>query len=87
MPEADWPQRKHAEVFDRVCLDLERRRARDPAFTPAELEGLLKTAYVNQGNDWVGKGAVSETLQAATIAAYEHDLAEWKKEPPAGPRP
>lgn len=76
---ADWRQRKYDEVFERVVRHAEDGR-RSGRITLADLEGLLRTEYVNQGNDWTGKGALHDTVQAATIAAYEHVLAEWRKE-------
>ena len=77
----DWREQKYDEVFRRTCLHLEARRRSDPAFTVEHVEGLLRTAYVDQGNDWVGRGALHEIVQSATIAAYEHLLTEWGKEP------
>ena len=74
----DWRQRKYREVFEETCHGLELRRRSDPHFTIGRLEGLLRTAYVDEGNDWLGRGAVSDVFQAATIAAYEHVLAEWR---------
>ena len=74
----DWEKRKYREVFEQTCHQLEARRASDPTFTLQFLEGLLETAYVDLGNDWLGRGAVGDITQSATIAAYEHFLAEWK---------
>jgi hypothetical protein len=30
------------------------------------------------GADWAGRGEVQDIIMAATIAAYEHFIAEWK---------
>jgi hypothetical protein len=51
-----------------------------PALQHRDLERLFDTAYTREGNDWVGRGAVADIVNAATIAAYEHMLIEWKKE-------
>lgn len=76
----DWRQRKYREVFEQTCIHLELRRRTDPGFTIDHVEGLLRTAYIDQGNDWVGRGGLHEIIQAATIAAYEHALAEWRSQ-------
>ena len=76
----DWEQRKYRRVFEETCMQLETRRATDPTFTIEFTEGLLKTAYIDHGNDWVGRGAVGNIAQTATIAAYEHVLAEWRSQ-------
>ena len=73
-----WRGRKYAEVFEDVCARIQHRRETEPDFGIGDLEGLLQSAYVNAGNDWVGKGPVQETIESATIAAYEHLLAEWR---------
>lgn len=82
-----WPQRKYREVFDQTCAELDLRRRSDPQFTVDALRGLLATAYVNEGNDWIGRGAVHDLTQAAIIAAFEHTLAEWQAEPAPDPPP
>ena len=73
----NWQDRLHEEVFEATLAQLARRRELDPAFTLAELQGLLETAYIAQGNDWVGRGEVHEVTTAAEIAAYEAMLANW----------
>jgi hypothetical protein len=32
------------------------------------------------GSDWVGRGALQDVVMQATIAAYEHVIAQWEKE-------
>lgn len=73
----DWKERKHQEVFESVCSSVEDRRRDDPSFTRADLEGLLESHYVLLGNDHAGRGEPRNTIIAATIAAFEHCLAEW----------
>jgi hypothetical protein len=43
-----------------------------------DLEGVLRHLYVMDGADWYGRGDVQDITMAATIAAYEHVIAEWK---------
>jgi hypothetical protein len=76
----DWKEQQHDEIFDAVCRHLHHQRQTNPNFTIEHLEGLLKSQYVDEGNDWLGRGSPVKIRMAATIAAYEHFLAEWKKE-------
>jgi hypothetical protein len=71
----DWRDAAYREVFEGTCRFLE-RGLRDETLSPDEIQRLLEAAYVDQGNDWLGRGALQEVTQAATIAAYEHVLAE-----------
>ena len=75
-----WEEQQYNQVFEAVCRRVQRRRQTDPDFTLERLRGVLETQYVYQGNDWVGRGAVANTTIAATIAAYEHLLAEWEQQ-------
>ena len=71
-------QRRYDEVFDSLYRYLERKRRTDPTFSPADIQGFLKDAYVRLGNNWTGKGTLFETTQNATIAAYETFLVNWR---------
>jgi hypothetical protein len=74
-----WEQRVYDEVFDTLCRQIEKQRQEDPRFSLDDLEGLLESQYIYQGNDWVGRGRLADLRTSATIAAYEHCLAEWRK--------
>jgi hypothetical protein len=74
----EWRDKKYEEVFEQEVRGLERRRGSDPSCTAADLEGVLRHLYVMDGADWAGRGDVQDTVMAATIAAYEHVIAEWK---------
>jgi hypothetical protein len=76
----DWRDIKYREVFEQEIRGLLRRRASDPACTAADLEGVLHNLYHMDGADWVGRGEVQDITMAATIAAYEHIIAQWKTE-------
>jgi hypothetical protein len=73
-------ERKYIQVFEDICHFVAQQKHANPHFGIADLERLLDTAYTRTGNDWVGRGAVADIVNAATIAAYEHTLAEWRKE-------
>jgi hypothetical protein len=76
----DWRERLYAKTFDQETLGLERRRAADPACAPADIEGVLRSLYLMDGTDWLGRGEVQDISLAATIAAYEHTIAKWRAE-------
>ncbi len=77
---SDLREQKYRQVFEATLAQLAARRRADPHFTIKELEQLLHSEYIHQGNDWVGKGSLAEIVQGATIAAYESFLAEWQRE-------
>jgi hypothetical protein len=74
----DWRDIKYEEVFEQEIRGLTRRRESDPACTVTDLEGVLQHLYHLDGADWVGRGEVQDITMAATIAAYEHIIAQWK---------
>jgi len=76
----EWKDKKYTEIFEEELRGLERRRASDPGCTIADLEGILKNLYIMDGADWGGRGGVQDATMAATIAAYEHFIADWKTE-------
>ncbi len=77
---ADWRDAKYEEVLEQEQLGLERRRAADAALTVEDIEAQLKHLYIMEGADWSGRGELQDIVLAATIAAYEHFIAEWKAE-------
>ena len=76
----DWKAVKYQEIFEQESLGLQRRRKADPLCTPADIEGVLKNLYITDGADWYGRGEVQDITLAATIAAYESFIAQWKAE-------
>jgi hypothetical protein len=74
----EWRDVKYREVFDQEIRGLRRRRESDPNCTVADIEGILQHLYIMDGADWYGRGDVQDTIMAATIAAYEHFIAQWK---------
>jgi hypothetical protein len=79
MGESDnWRDLKYQETFDQELRGLERRRAADPTCTVEDIEGTLKHLYIMDGADWGGRGELQDLVLNATIAAYEHFIAEWK---------
>ena len=76
----EWKDNKYGEVFEEELRGLQRRRTSDPLCTVEDIEGVLQHLYIMDGADWYGRGDVQDITMAATIAAYEHFIAEWKAE-------
>jgi hypothetical protein len=74
----EWKDIKYDEVFEQESRGLRRRRESDPRCTVEDIEGVLQHLYIMDGADWYGRGDVQDIIMAATIAAYEHFIAEWK---------
>jgi len=74
----EWKEIKYTEVFEEEIRGLERRRESDPLCTVKDIEGLLQHLYIMDGADWYGRGDVQDISMAATIAAYECFIAQWK---------
>jgi hypothetical protein len=74
----EWKEIKYTEVFEEELRGLQRRRESDPLCTVKDIEGLLQHLYIMDGADWYGRGDVQDITMAATIAAYEYFIAEWK---------
>jgi len=75
-----WKDEVYQQSFDNVTRHIKKMKDTDASFTLQELEGMLQAEYVNQGNDWVGRGELYDLRNAATIAAYQMLIAEWEKE-------
>ncbi|MCL2130027.1 MAG: hypothetical protein FWH35_06725 [Treponema sp.] len=77
---SEWKDTKYTEVFEEELRGLIRRRSADPLCKPEDIERVLSNLYIMDGADWGGRGEVQDINMAATIAAYEHFIAEWKAE-------
>ncbi|WZL73115.1 hypothetical protein QBE52_19055 [Clostridiaceae bacterium 35-E11] len=73
-------EEKYNETFRKVYNTLKYHKEKDEKYTIHQLEALLDSLYVNEGNDWIGRGEIKNAIQAATIAASETLLTEWKNE-------
>lgn len=63
--------KKYNEIYEKTFDQLEYRYNHDESFSVRELEQQLETFYVDQGNDWTGRGLPGEMVKSATIAATE----------------
>ncbi|MDR1073727.1 MAG: hypothetical protein LBL45_08655 [Treponema sp.] len=75
----DWRELTYNKTFEQEVRGLERRRA-STACAIEEIESLLESLYNLDGDNWIGRGEVQDIVMAATIAAHEHFLAEWRTE-------
>ncbi len=73
-------ERIYEETFEAALRMIEKRRLTEKDFSIQDLERLLQTEYVVEGNDQFGRGEVFEIELAATIAAHEVALEKWRKE-------
>ena len=76
----EWREIKYRQTFEEEMRGLARRRETDPGCKVEDLQGILKHLYIMDGADQGGRGNVQDTIMAATIAAYEHFIAQWKAE-------
>lgn len=76
----EWRNIKYRETFEEETRGLTRRRQADPGCKIEDLEGILKNLYIMDGADQGGRGPLQDTIMAATIAAYERFIADWKAE-------
>jgi hypothetical protein len=76
----EWRDAKYNEVFEEELRGLMRRRKSDPSCTVEDIERVLKNLYIMDGADWYGRGDVQDITIAATLAAYEHFIADWRAE-------
>jgi hypothetical protein len=76
----EWQEIMYQETFEQEMRGLTRRRESDSSCKIEDLEGTLKNLYIMHGSDWEGRGPLQDTIMSATIAAYEHFIAEWKAE-------
>ena len=79
-PSVEWKETKYEEVFEEEIRGLTRRRRADPHCRVQDIEGVLQHLYIMDGADWYGRGDVQDITMAATIAAHEHFIAQWKAE-------
>ena len=79
MGSTDWQEDTYRETYESEIRGLRRRLASDTSCTTEDLEGTLKSLYIMDGSDWLGRGEVQSINLAAAIAAYEEIIGEIKK--------
>ena len=76
----DWEEKKYQEVFDDETRLLTRRRASESSCTIEDIQGILDSLYILDGNNAGGRSSVQQLEISATIAAYEAFIHQWKKD-------
>jgi len=74
-----WQDVKYSEVYDCELRGLARRKQNDPGCKVEDIEGTLRNLYIMDGADQGGRGSLQDIIMSATIAAYEHFIADLKK--------
>jgi hypothetical protein len=72
---AERREEKFNEIYEKTLDQLEYRRTHDEDFSVRDIERQLATFYVDEGNDWTGRGMAGDVVKSATIAATEAFLA------------
>ncbi|MCE5255850.1 MAG: hypothetical protein LLF89_03280 [Spirochaetaceae bacterium] len=80
MSSTEWQEQKREEVFEGTLKSLENRRRKDPQYTLQSAQSELDHFYIQDGNNWLGRGELGDLVMSATIAAYEHFIFEWRSE-------
>lgn len=75
-----WEELKYREVFEEELSALEHRRQSDPTCSVSDIEAVLETLYLMDGNNQDGRGNPRQIGLDATIAAYEQFLCEWRRQ-------
>lgn len=76
----DWEEKKYQEVFEDETRLLVRRRIADASCTVDDIQGILDSLYILDGNNAEGRSSVQQIALSATIAAYEAFIFQWKKD-------
>ncbi|MDR0473675.1 MAG: hypothetical protein LBH43_08425 [Treponema sp.] len=76
----DWQETAYRDTYEKEIVGLRRRLAADPSCTTVDIEGILKSLYIMDGSDWLGRGELQSINLSATIAAYETIIEELKKQ-------
>ena len=74
----EWKEKTYDDTYDKTQRSLVRRRADDPSFDLESARGVLKHLYIQDGNDWGGRGELQDIVMKATLDAYEHFLSRWE---------
>jgi len=73
----EWKDKAYDDAYSETLASLARKRTEDPAFSAEDARGVLKHLYIQDGNDWGGRGELQDITIRATIDAYERFIAEW----------
>ena len=80
MSATEWREKTYDQSFASALASLRKRKAEDPGFSPESVRAILAHLYVQDGNDWGGRGELQDLQLQSTIAAHEAFVAEWERE-------
>lgn len=78
MSSIEWKEKAYDDAYSKTLVSLARKRSEDAAYSVDDARGVLKHLYIQDGNDWVGRGELQDIVMQATIDAYERFIAEWE---------
>ena len=78
MSSIEWKEKAYDDAYSKTLVSLARKRSEDAAYSLDDARGVLKHLYIQDGNDWVGRGELQDIVMQATIDAYERFIAEWE---------
>ncbi|HAE20993.1 MAG TPA: hypothetical protein DCG47_01540 [Spirochaetaceae bacterium] len=80
MVSTDWKDKVYDDIFNETMTNLQRKKAEDLGFSPLGARGILGHLYIQDGNDWGGRGELQDLQLQASIAAHEAFIAAWERE-------
>lgn len=80
MSSTAWKEAAYESSYEATMANLVRRRAEDAGFSPDKARGILRHLYIQDGNDWGGRGELQDLQLQAMIAAHEAFIAAWERE-------
>lgn len=80
MSSTAWKETAYDVTYEATMTSLARRRAEDADFSPDKARGILQHLYIQDGNDWAGRGELQDLQLQAMIAAHEAFIAAWERE-------
>lgn len=75
-----FEQNKYDDTFEKIYKDLKYQLSHDERYGIEDLEKLLESMYVYEGQDWIGRGGIKAIVNSATIAAINKVLIEYREE-------
>lgn len=69
---------RYQKIFDNTYMFTKKKIEEDPSYGVNQLEALLESLYINEGNDLLGRGELYDLSIKAQIAACEILMQEIK---------
>lgn len=67
----EWQKIKREEIIGGICRYFESQIVKDPEQALSMIEQEIEGQSIYQGNDWLGRGVVGDTVINATIEGLE----------------